>query len=102
MTTTLLLYFLAAFGFAFIVGHSKISLAFREWLAARGALGEWLASLLECPACLGFWIGIAAVFTGVIHVPLDVPFGPKWFAALLFACATSGSNLLASKWVGLV
>lgn len=98
MNVTWVLYFLAAFGFAFIVGHSKISLAFREWLAARGGLFLWFAQLLECPACLGFWIGLVAVLTSTV----TVPFGPRWFAAMVLACATSGSNLLASKWVGLV
>lgn len=97
MNVTWVLYFLAAFGFAFIVGHSWISLAFREW-AALSEKGLWFAKLLECPACLGFWIGLAAVLTGTV----SVPFGPRWFAAIVLACATSGSNLLCSKWVGLV
>lgn len=134
----LLFYFLAAFGFAFIVGHSKISLLMRELLAGipeeqvfntalpeQGALtvrsivrpaipplipffGPWLAALLECPACMGWWIGLSAG-----------TFAPDffWHAApgitmsadlahlstvLIVALATSASNLLFSKFIGLV
>lgn len=51
---------LACFGLAFAAGHAHISLAPRRWLAKRGFLGRWIVELVECPACLGFWLGLVA------------------------------------------
>lgn len=111
-------YLLAAFGFAFIVGYAKISLPLRAWLAREGKyqrwnraleayqwydsrfveLRRWLVDLLQCPACLGFWIGVtfaladpwvfgAAVALGINHLPV---FG----TALFFGLATTASNFI--------
>lgn len=83
----LIVYVVAAFGLAYIVGHSKISLPVREWIA-RTKLA-WFLELIECPACLGFWIGLVASFF----------LGTNWFVWALF---TSGSNFLLGKFSGLI
>lgn len=102
----LVLYFLSAFGFAFIVGHSKISLPFREWLApvvqVPGPqpffhLRAFLLALIECPACLGFWIGVIVFATHIVTLPL-----PFWLGLSLLALSTCAVNLLLAKYVGLV
>lgn len=122
MMTTLLLFWLAAFGFAFVVGHSKISLPFRQWLGgwvdtqvtpnvqtgevhgsitthkpAVPVLGPFVVALAECPGCLGVWIGAAAVLAGLVSLPFSF-----WVSVAVCAFATSAVNLLLAKWVGLV
>ncbi len=65
--TQLVFYVLFAFGLAYVVGQSLISLRWRILLAEKS---PFLTSLIECPACLGFWIGVAG---GFIWGP------PDWF-----------------------
>lgn len=113
------LFFLGQFGFAYIVGHSAISAPFRylfspEMYVPEGqdappepvpgrlnAARHWLTSLLECPACLGFWTGgFGAVLFGsavgiVAHAPdnaLD-----RMVLFVFFGCCTAGSNFLLSR-----
>lgn len=113
----LVLWTFAAFGFAFVAGYSQISLKFRELLVGLGegvsANGEpipatpplvpgfspWIAMLLECVACSGFWLGFVAGASGFIALPLNGL--PWWGAGLFLAFATSGTNLLLAKWVGI-
>lgn len=115
------LYVLAAFGLAFIVGYAKISLPLRGWLGcawgsytaesglqpirfavARRALLE----LLQCPACLGVWIGFAfaladplmfgaAAALGVDHLPLME-------RAFFLGLATCASNFILGALTGLI
>lgn len=86
------MYSVAAFGLAFIVGHSKVSLAPRKWMVKKGVAGWWLVQLLECPACWGF-------HTGWIYWLVAKPdFAPGWFHLALF---TTGSNFLLTKLSGL-
>ena len=132
------LWFLAAFGFSFVVGHSKISLVMRELLAGipeasevpplgfpvksdtamvvtvNGGkpvvvhpaipplipvVGPWLAALLECCACLSWWLGLVA---GAAHLVSGFE-GAAWYvSALVLAFATSATSLLLGKIVGLV
>lgn len=64
------------------------------------SLRWWLLMLIECPACLGFWIGlfVGMAFPGVL--PTGVT-GLR-FAALECALFTCGSNLLLANWAGLM
>lgn len=61
----------------------------------------FLLRMLECPACFGFWIGLAF---GFIYVPSAL--GLEVWAALLvaplFGLATLGSNLILAKNTGLM
>lgn len=86
-------YFLCAFGLAYILGFAKITLALRANLDTHGGtFGAWCADLLECPACLGFWIGLSVGW-------LD---RHSFAWAVQLALATTASNLLLALWSGLV
>lgn len=88
---------LIAFGLAYVVGMSKISLPFRILLAGNEAetpltvngitikkgepavpslipyVGPFLVLLVECPACFGFWEGAAFAMLrggGPLYTPL--------------------------------
>lgn len=63
----LVFYTFFAFGLSYVLGQSVISLRWRILLAKRF---PFLTALIECPACLGFWIGAA---TGFVWAP------PVWF-----------------------
>lgn len=52
----------------------------------------WLVTLIECPACLGFWFGLAA---GLIHTP-------SAFGAIAGALYTSGANFLLGRATGIM
>ena len=72
--TALLCFTVAVFGFVYVVGHSHASLPLRlaldpgelpkpatnSWLLRR-----WALVLIECPACLGFWVGLGAFLAGL-------------------------------------
>lgn len=112
---TVILYLLANFGFAYIVGFSKISVGARELLDPGVALIDgrpkfksvgqavryWLLSLLECPSCIGFWTGGAS---GVLLVPNIIP--PLWTQPqamfVFFGCVVAGSNLLCARAARLI
>lgn len=106
-------YIFASFGFAFVAGHSKISLPLRNWLSYASSLhldddkietanaigypkpirwlAEWILSLLECPACLAFWLGAAAIFTPLGDM---IPMGtPALVSALALGLANCGAVL---------
>lgn len=97
-----LFFSLASFGFAYIVGHSAISLPFRmridpnrgntvrPWHRTR----TWFLTLLECPACLGFWQGL---LYGALARPAWNPY--PWYVLALITCAT---NLYLAKITGLM
>ena len=114
------IYFAAAFGFSYIIGIAQISHSLRVLLGgvdghpAQPAhvmfgriipaqeetptlrplipvVGPFIVDLIECPACSGFWIGVASSFW------LPVLFGSNpvlW--ALVMGCATSGMNYFIS------
>ena len=117
-------YILAAFGFAFIAGYAKISLPLRERLAQESELRQdafgncskvlvrfriarrMLLELLQCPACLGVWIGFgfaladplmfgAAAALGVDHLPLME-------RAFFLSLATCASNFILGALTGLI
>src|SRR5512147_1001754 len=137
----LFVYTVAAFGLAYIVGHSAISLPFRTWLAGKtfarcpvcgdttdakfangfkcdgvgaipagntghapvafqlvfdaGPVRQFLLVLLECPACCGFWIGVAVVIYAVsIGILLDTPLRHAIVASVVLPLYTCGSNYI--------
>lgn len=115
---------LGAFGFAYITGHSKISLPFRVLLGGADApvdeagaevgpprkplvpyVGPFLVTLIECCACQGFWVGL--MIGAVIGVPpeflsgvLDAVRSILWLIA--FGCIVSGSNFIVGRATGLI
>lgn len=80
-----------AFGFAYGVGHSVITLGARVWLSQFKPL-YWPLALIECPACLGFWLGLA---TGawISH---------DWFFALMSGLFTMATNFVLGRMTGLI
>lgn len=91
----LLIYSLAAFGLAWIVGHSKISLLPREWVATKS---RFLVSLLECVGCFGVWQGLAAHMLDLQFVRLF----NDWRDAIMLALFTCAGNLVLGRFVGVV
>jgi hypothetical protein len=121
-----ILYVLASFGVAFVLGYSKITLPLRTRLdilantpidwedvklpyppsperdritkAADRILGvfvrfpsRWFLALLECPACVAFWLGAASIFTPLIDA---IPFSaPAYVLAPLLGFANLGAVL---------
>lgn len=93
----ILVYTISAFGLAYIVGHSRISRPVR--LALHDTGGWWtrtIVELVECPACFGFWTGLAvgSYLALAHHAPFGVPFG--------VACYTTGANFLLGRVTGLI
>ncbi len=100
----LLVYTVAAFGLAWIIGHSKLTqpaLDVLEYIA-RDEYGQlryfrWLVTgmlmLVTCPACLGFHIGWAAHASGLVHL------FPSWYVAALYTCA---ANLVLGVYTGII
>jgi hypothetical protein len=105
-----LIYFAAAFGLAYIIGHAKISFGLRLLLGGAPAIpgrgldganipptpavkplipvvGPFLADLMECLACSGFWIGVASSF----WLPMVLGSNPVAWSVIV-GCATSGMN----------
>lgn len=101
-TLSLVLFFLGAFGLAYLAGHSVITMPFRELIGGpiekpRMFLGFFVA-LIECPACFGTWIGGTA---GALMPGLFLQ--STWWAGLLLgACATAAVNLMLGKACGLM
>lgn len=99
-----LVFAVAAFGLAYIVGFSKLSLPVRSLIAPpagttadsaslKDVVRLALVTLLECPACFGFWVGL--IYGFACH--------PKWAPdALGLALFTCGSNYLLAKFAGLL
>lgn len=95
---------LSIFGLAFCVGASKISLPFRaaidpgNKIDGPGKLARtWFLTLLECPACLSVWLGLAAVVADVAPPVFGSGIQGGVFCAF-YCCATS---LLLARIAGL-
>jgi len=123
----MIVYTVAMFGLAYIVGHSAISLPFRTWLGgtppkeslnvglngtanpmitpgkagALGPLGDFLCALIECPACFGFWCGLLLGFVGLIFPPAELELVHHTWPVML-GCYTAGSNFALSRLTRLI
>lgn len=101
----LLIWVLGQFGLAYIVGHSAISLPFRQALAPEEvktvghAFRQFIITLLECPACLGFWAGAVSIWLVSMVVVLPVPL---YVAAPAAAVVTCGANYIVARLTSLV
>jgi hypothetical protein len=79
-------------GAAWVIADSKLSLPFRHWVVSKWGNESKPIEFLECPACLSFWLGLAA--GGFMHMGV---FGAIGFG--LFACGVS--IILAAITIGI-
>lgn len=96
MTVWLFFYAVAAFGFAFIVGHSRITRRPREFIYNLGTVGQFFIQLVECPVCIGFWEGVA---TGAFVYPEAMR---RWVFMIALGLFTAGANFIIGRVTGLV
>ena len=98
---SLFVWLLAAFGLAYIVGHSVISLPVRLYLAGTEevpGVSPGIVTLLECPACFGTWCGaIAGAFA-----PQWFGTDSTWLGCALGACMTCGANYCLGRATGIL
>lgn len=109
----LVFYSFCAYGFAWVIGHSKLSLVYRNPLSViaflpvnklsgvmliNHALAKFFLSLFECVGCTGFWIGFAFSFSAIANSLLS---GAIFFKAMSWGTWTVASNLLLGKLTGL-
>lgn len=93
----LIIYSVASFGASYVVGHSVISMPLRYRLAPPetatpiNAIRLWIVTLIECPACLGWWTG--AIIGGAID---------GWWGIFIGAFYTAGSNYILAKVTRLI
>lgn len=98
----LIVYLLAAWGFAYVVGHSTISHPFRLFIGGDEDippliphLGPFLMTLVECPPCLGTWVGFGV---GPWLWPLlGLPVAHWTVASFTIGMLTAGSNFILSR-----
>lgn len=98
--TLLVFWTIFAFGLAYAAGNAKISLRPRTWMATRHSrVFLFLVELVECPACFGFWTGMA----GGLVFPQIVPIAIPWWAAPpalgFFTCGTGYLLGRATGWL---
>lgn|SRR5574342_655639 len=90
--TQIFLWCLFSYGVAYVIGHSKISLPFREWLSEGRGIKAWVLDLIECPGCLGIHIGF---WFGLFYDRLHYAFNDDLFYnAVFLSFFTCSSNLL--------
>lgn len=73
---------LTAYGIAYVLGQSTITLGIRQFLFGLDGLGRFFVNMMECPACLSFHLGWVGCLLG---------FGPFTNALQsgFFFCGTS-------------
>lgn len=97
MTSDIFIYCMIVFGLTYIVGHSVITQAIREWAFGPVSASEatpppidstrrFIVTMIECPACLGFHVGWI----------LGLVFGLGWYSIAL-GLFTTGTNLILAK-----
>jgi len=94
---SMFVYCFAVLGFSYVLGFSKLTLPFRE-AGAKNPVTKILVLLVECPACLGFWVGIAALIFRIDPLHLSVTI----WNAIYFGLFTSGINLFLALRSGLI
>lgn len=99
-----IVYTIAAFGFAYVAGHSLISVPVRRRIFPEGTSLEtrvgkaraFVITLIECPACMGTWIGmltwLALAWAGLVD----------WRFFLVAGFYTAGSNYILARFSGLI
>lgn len=110
----IMFYTVVAFGLAYCLGASKLSLLWRSPLAAlakagrlagtdplklvSGAVAAFFLALIECPACTGFWIGVAFARHDLARELLG---GSLWITGWLWGFWTVATNLILARLAGI-
>lgn len=77
---------LAVFGVAWVIADSKISLPFRHRVADQLGFESLFLTLLECPPCLSFWIGLGGgLIAGLGLRAVSLAFACVGFSVLAWA-----------------
>ena len=113
----LIFFTMACFGLMYVIGHSVISLSIRERIARLSASSPggtvgmpsnlprwrfWLITLIECPACLGFWIGLAAGLFGYVPILVLLSPIPHPILAIVWGLYIAGTNYVLAKLTALI
>lgn len=64
---------LVVWGLAFALGQTRVTYWLRAWLA-KSAATVWVTQMLECPMCVGFWLGLGLSLTGAFSPTADLVF----------------------------
>jgi hypothetical protein len=81
-------------GAAWVIADSKLTLPFRNWVASTFGDESWAIQLLECPACLSFWLGAGAAAIAFPYM--------RFFGAIAFGLFACGASLvLAALTIGI-
>ena len=97
---SILIYITAAFGVAYVFGFSAVSLPVRRVLA-EFKWTKWLALMVECPACLGWWTGFLIGLCPRLTWLFELGASSRWERALILAFFTAGSNFVLGTWAKL-
>jgi hypothetical protein len=92
-------WFLTVYGVTLVVTESKL---FAPVRAAAAARVPWLATLLSCPMCLGFWCGAGLSLGGWSPSAAIVPAWPRLVRALADGAAAAGAAWALAALVSLL
>jgi len=100
----LIFFTMACFGLMYVIGHSVISLSIRERIARLPAprWRFWFITLIECPACLGFWIGLAAGLFGYVPILVLLSPIPHPILAIVWGLYIAGTNYVLARQTALI
>lgn len=95
----LVLYSLSLFGFCYGLGQSALTLPIRVYFS-RWNWMKWPLTLIECPACLSYWIGTLVAFiwpTETITIA-----GPVFGSVLVFSFLSAGIAAVIGLFTGIM
>jgi hypothetical protein len=73
---SLIVFLLAAYGLTNAITGGQIFEPLRESLARIPRVGDWLFGFIECPMCVGFWVGL-----GIYTAGLRPNIGATWWVS---------------------
>jgi len=87
----LLTFILICYGGANGIVYSQLLATPRAWISSKS---NFLAKLVSCPLCVGFWLGVSFSLAGISLIHYYTPLPTS--LATLFADGFAGS---ASAWI---
>jgi hypothetical protein len=86
-----LTFVLACYGGANGIVYSQLLATPRAWISSKS---NFLAKLVSCPLCVGFWLGVSFSLAGI--GPMEYYTIAPWSIPMMFADGFAGS---ASAWI---